>query len=416
MRRWPQTRRTSRTVRRRSSRDRRIPRATRPSASRRGPSCRRSLGAPGRCPFGRKRIPDLGREQFVVVVAQLLSERLLFLVVPDVHASKPLQKRAEPSIFVPRCPLSRESCGTVRLIRHVRPRRCVLRSRPHPRFGRLAQDLSAPPLRSRVRHTGRRNLADLAFKVFELVGESSIVGRSAKLAPRAAVGWPVDAVIAAARPAAAEIAGHVSDLPAELAMHRDADAPRARHHHPEHLVRPLADLLGIDDVIATSGPRPTAHSPAGSMATSSGARQTRRRAAVVYRARRRSGGCWAYSDSYYDSPSSTSSAMPSPSTPMSAWPPPPPSTAGRSVRSTSPTACRPWVASNSRTCSVRFCGPNSSQRRRHRLGPRTHPPRGRRNHRRQPPELLRSGRDDHDGGEVGPQWPLPGKKEVFDTP
>ena len=49
--------------------------------------------------FGRERIPDLGREQFVVVVAQLLSERLLFLVVPDVHASKPLQKRAEPTII-----------------------------------------------------------------------------------------------------------------------------------------------------------------------------------------------------------------------------------------------------------------------------------------------------------------------------
>ena len=51
--------------------------------------------------FGRKRIPDLGREQFVVVVAQLLSERLLFLVVPDVHASKPLQKRAEPTVLCP---------------------------------------------------------------------------------------------------------------------------------------------------------------------------------------------------------------------------------------------------------------------------------------------------------------------------
>ena len=218
-------------------------------------------------------------------------------------------------------------------------------------------------------------LADLAFKVFELVGESAIVGRSAKLAPRAAVGWPVDAVIAAARPAAAEIAGHVSDFARAsspcIAMR---DAPRARHHHSGAPCSALADLLGMDDVIATRWTQ------------ADGAFTGRVDGDVVWGPARRDAvlrwctehdvdpaGCWAYSDSYYDSPSSTSSAMPSPSTPMSAWPPPPPSTAGRSVRSTSPTACRPWVASNSRTCSVRSCGPNSSQRRRHRLGPRIHP-------------------------------------------
>ena len=148
-------------------------------------------------------------------------------------------------------------------------------------------------------------LADLAFKVFELVGESAIVGRSAKLAPRAAVGWPVDAVIAAAGPAAAEIAEHVSNFArAELAMHRDAGrALVLATTTPEHLVRPLADLLGIDDVIATRWTQ------------ADGAFTGRIDGDVVWGPGKRDSvlrwcserdvdptGCWAYSDSYYDSP------------------------------------------------------------------------------------------------------------------
>ncbi|MEM8707567.1 MAG: HAD-IB family hydrolase [Actinomycetota bacterium] len=148
-------------------------------------------------------------------------------------------------------------------------------------------------------------LSDIAFKLFEIAGESAIVGRSAKLAPRAAVGWPVDEVAAAAVPAAAEIAGHVSDFArAELAMHRDAGRSVVlATTTPEHLVRPLAELLGMDDVIATKWTQADGAFTGrvdGDVVWGPGKRD-----AVIAWCRARDidpGGCWAYSDSYYDSP------------------------------------------------------------------------------------------------------------------
>ncbi|MEO0495168.1 MAG: HAD-IB family hydrolase [Actinomycetota bacterium] len=148
-------------------------------------------------------------------------------------------------------------------------------------------------------------LSDIAFKVFELAGESAIVGRSAKLAPRAAAGWPVDEVIAAAGPAAAEVAGHVSEFArAELAMHRDAGRTVVlATTTPEHLVRPLADLLGIDDVIATKWTQARGAFTGrvdGDVVWGPGKRD-----AVLRWCSERGvdpADCWAYSDSYYDSP------------------------------------------------------------------------------------------------------------------
>ena len=148
-------------------------------------------------------------------------------------------------------------------------------------------------------------LADLAFSLFEIAGESALVGRSAKLAPRAAIGWSVADTIAAAMPAAAEIAEHVSDFArAELAMHRDAGRTVVlATTTPEHLVRPLAELLGIDDVIATR------------WVQKGGAFTGKVDGDVVWGPGKRDavqawcakhgvdvGDCWAYSDSYYDSP------------------------------------------------------------------------------------------------------------------
>ena len=101
--------------------------------------------------------------------------------------------------------------------------------------------------------SGGNAVTDVFFTLFELAGESAIVGRTAKLAPRAAIGWSVADTIAAAGPAADEIVEHVSDFArAELDMHRDAGRTLVlATTTPEHLVRPLADRLGIDDVIAT---------------------------------------------------------------------------------------------------------------------------------------------------------------------
>ena len=78
---------------------------------------------------------------------------------------------------------------------------------------------------------------------------------------------------------------------------------RARHHHAGAPVRPLADLLGIDDVIATRWTQ------------ADGAFTGRVDGDVVWGPGKRDAvlrwctehdvdpaGCWAYSDSYYDSP------------------------------------------------------------------------------------------------------------------
>jgi putative phosphoserine phosphatase/1-acylglycerol-3-phosphate O-acyltransferase len=147
-------------------------------------------------------------------------------------------------------------------------------------------------------------LSDLAFKLFEIAGESAIVGRSAKLAPRAAVGWPVAEVVDAAGPAADEIAGHVSDFAqAELAMHRAAGRSLVlATTTPEHLVRPLADRLGFDDVVATRWSQADGcftGTVDGDVIWGPGKRD----AVIEWCANRDVGlaSCWAYSDSYYDS-------------------------------------------------------------------------------------------------------------------
>ncbi|MEM9466384.1 MAG: HAD-IB family hydrolase [Actinomycetota bacterium] len=153
--------------------------------------------------------------------------------------------------------------------------------------------------------SGGNAITDAFFTLFELAGESAIVGRSAKLAPRAAVGWSVADTIAAAGPAADEIVGHVSDFArAELDMHRSAGRTLVlATTTPEHLVRPLAERLGIDDVVATRWTQTDGRftgSVDGDVVWGPGKRD-----AVIAWCRRHDidlETCWAYSDSYYDSP------------------------------------------------------------------------------------------------------------------
>ena len=153
--------------------------------------------------------------------------------------------------------------------------------------------------------SGGNAVTDVFFTLFELAGESAIVGRSAKLAPRAAIGWSVADTIAAAGPAADEIVEHVSDFAqAELDMHRDAGRTLVlATTTPEHLVRPLANRLGIDDVVATKWSQEDGRFTGtvdGDVVWGPGKRD-----AVVAWCRDRGvdpADCWAYSDSYYDSP------------------------------------------------------------------------------------------------------------------
>ncbi len=148
-------------------------------------------------------------------------------------------------------------------------------------------------------------LTDAVFTLFEIAGESAFVGRSAKLAPKAAVGWSVADTIAAAGPAADEIVGHVSDFArAELDLHRAAGRTIVlATTTPEHLVRSVAERLEIDDVIATRWTQADGRFTGevdGDVVWGPGKRDAVRawcREHDVDLA-----DCWAYSDSYYDSP------------------------------------------------------------------------------------------------------------------
>ena len=181
---------------------------------------------------------------------------------------------------------------------------------------------------------------------------------------------------------------------------------------PEHLVRPLADLLGIDDVIATRWTQADGAFTGrvdGDVVWGPGKRDAVLRWCTEHD--RRSGGLLGVLRQLLRL------APPRHRRPCHRHQPRcplgrhrrPQRLADPFARQARQRADHGWPRTPGPVPSVPAARTHS-QRRRHRLGPRTHPPRGRRNHRRQPPELLRSGRDDHDGGEVGPQWPLPGQE------
>lgn len=101
--------------------------------------------------------------------------------------------------------------------------------------------------------TGGNFVSDAFFKMFEIAGESGLVGRAAKLGPRAAKGWSVEATEETAREAAEEIVQHLLPF-ARTEIDAHAAAGRATvlaTTTPRHLVQPVADLIGFDHVIAT---------------------------------------------------------------------------------------------------------------------------------------------------------------------
>lgn len=90
-------------------------------------------------------------------------------------------------------------------------------------------------------------------KPFDLFGESYAVMQLARLAPRAAAGLDVAATVAACEAAAGELVGRV--LPyARVLLDEHRAAGRTlvlATSSPDHMVRPLADELGFDVVLAT---------------------------------------------------------------------------------------------------------------------------------------------------------------------
>jgi putative phosphoserine phosphatase / 1-acylglycerol-3-phosphate O-acyltransferase len=93
----------------------------------------------------------------------------------------------------------------------------------------------------------------LLYRVFDLVGETRPSMILTRMAARFARGWPRDRVRAAGEQAADELAGAVQPF-----AHAIIDDHRAAGRRlvlatttPDDMIRPLADRLGFDDVVAT---------------------------------------------------------------------------------------------------------------------------------------------------------------------
>ena len=101
--------------------------------------------------------------------------------------------------------------------------------------------------------SGGNFVSDGFFRLFEIAGESGLVGQAAKLGPKAAKGWSVEATTETAQAAAEEIVQHLLPF-ARTEIDRHAAAGRTTvlaTTTPRHLVKPVADLIGFHHVIAT---------------------------------------------------------------------------------------------------------------------------------------------------------------------
>ena len=152
-------------------------------------------------------------------------------------------------------------------------------------------------------------LADVLTRFYEQFGETWILMQPARLASRAAKGWSVETVERAMEGAADELADLL--LPgaaAAIEQHRAAGRRLVMATtSPLVFVKPFADRLGFDDVVATQWER--AEGPDGEIFTG---RMTgdfvwgRPKSEAVARWADRNGvalsASWAYSDSYFDAP------------------------------------------------------------------------------------------------------------------
>ena len=153
----------------------------------------------------------------------------------------------------------------------------------------------------------RRHLpgVDMMTRLYEAMGETALTSQTARLAARATRGWPVDAVHAAAAAAVADLIALVQPYaPGVLAEHRAAGRTLVvATTSPEVLVRPFAERLGFDAVVAT---RWAADDGAftgeidGPLVWGRGKLEAVRDWAAIAGVDLRAS--WAYSDSYYDAP------------------------------------------------------------------------------------------------------------------
>ncbi len=154
---------------------------------------------------------------------------------------------------------------------------------------------------------GRRSLPGerLFYAAYDLLGESLPFMAMVRAAPNFVRGWPVESVVRAGTLAAAELARLVQPYaPAALAEHRAAGRRLVlATTTPVDLVRPFAELMGFDDVIATRYARRDDHYTGGidgEFVWSTGKRDAVRRFAAEHGVDL--GESHAYSDSVFDMP------------------------------------------------------------------------------------------------------------------
>jgi putative phosphoserine phosphatase/1-acylglycerol-3-phosphate O-acyltransferase len=175
----------------------------------------------------------------------------------------------------------------------------------------LLRGASGPVLSAALREAGvvsERAIPGegLIYRVFDLVGETRPSMILTRRAARFAKGWDRAQVQAAGEKAADELAGAVQPFAhAVIDDHRSARRPLVlATTTPEDMIRPLAERLGFDDVVATrygvDGEGRYDGTIAGEFVWGRGKlRAVRSWAADHGVALDRS---WAYSDSYYDNP------------------------------------------------------------------------------------------------------------------
>lgn len=174
----------------------------------------------------------------------------------------------------------------------------------------LLSGASGPIIGEALRHVGLLTtpsgpLESLAFGVFNLIGETWPSMLLTRQGARATRGWSVDLVRAAAERAAEPLAEAVLPYAQQvIAAHREQGRILVMATTtPEDLVRPMAEALGFDEVIATRYGRRAGHYDGtidGEFVWGKG----KARSVAEWAGRRRVDldASYAYSDSYYDVP------------------------------------------------------------------------------------------------------------------
>lgn len=174
----------------------------------------------------------------------------------------------------------------------------------------LLSGASGPIIGEALRHVGLLTtpsspLESVAFGVFNLIGETWPSMLLTRQGARAARGWSVDLVRAAAERAAEPLAAAVLPYAQQvIEAHKDQGRTLVMATTtPEDLIRPMAEALGFDDVIATRYGRRAGHYDGtidGEFVWGKG----KARSVAEWAARRRIDldASYAYSDSYYDVP------------------------------------------------------------------------------------------------------------------